>query len=67
MVPNGIGVDWYQLWREYEEGKTKEAIIVKHLDKFDMIAQAFEYEKKYNIGTSFTAHFWLISKPSIGF
>ncbi|VDN19052.1 unnamed protein product [Gongylonema pulchrum] len=54
MVPAATGSDWYSLWREYEMNATKEAMIVKHLDKFDMIAQAFHYEQKYNIGK---AHF----------
>ena len=31
--------------QEYEEGKSPEAILVKDLDMFDMIFQAFEYEK----------------------
>ena len=42
--------------QEYEEGVTPEAIVVKDLDKFDMIFQAFEYESgkiiyvyKYNL------------------
>jgi putative hydrolase of HD superfamily len=30
--------------QEYEEQKTPEARLVKELDKFDMILQAFEYE-----------------------
>ncbi len=30
--------------KEYEEGKTPEAVLVKDLDKFDMIFQAYEYE-----------------------
>ena len=30
--------------KEYEEGTSPEAILVKDLDKFDMIFQAFEYE-----------------------
>ena len=30
--------------QEYEEGVTPEAIVVKDLDKFDMIFKAFEYE-----------------------
>ncbi|KAI8079877.1 HD domain-containing protein [Halteromyces radiatus] len=33
------------LWHEYEEGKTPEALFVKDLDKFEMIVQALEYEK----------------------
>ncbi len=31
--------------QEYEDGKSPEAIVVKDLDKFDMIFQAYEYEK----------------------
>ena len=31
--------------QEYGEGKTTEAVLVKDLDKFDMVFQAFEYEK----------------------
>jgi putative hydrolase of HD superfamily len=34
-----------ELWLEYENGQTLEAQIVKDLDKFEMICQAFEYEK----------------------
>ncbi|KAI9179864.1 hypothetical protein H9P43_005196 [Blastocladiella emersonii ATCC 22665] len=35
------------LWLEYEEGTTPEARLVKDLDKFEMIVQAFEYEKQH--------------------
>ena len=31
--------------KEYEAGQTAEARVVKDLDKFDMVFQAFEYEK----------------------
>ena len=30
--------------QEYEKGESAEAILVKDLDRFDMIFQAFEYE-----------------------
>ncbi|KAI8969317.1 HD domain-containing protein [Mycotypha africana] len=33
------------LWYEYEEAKTQEALFVKDLDKFEMVVQALEYEK----------------------
>ncbi|CAG9536883.1 unnamed protein product [Cercopithifilaria johnstoni] len=49
MVPSTTGEDWYSLWQEYEGSETKEAKIVKHLDKFDMIVQAFHYEQRYGI------------------
>lgn len=35
---------YFMFFQEYEEQKTKEAKLVKDLDKFDMILQAFEYE-----------------------
>jgi putative hydrolases of HD superfamily len=35
----------YDLWVEYERAETKEALFVKDLDKFEMIVQAYEYEK----------------------
>ena len=31
--------------QDYEDGKSPEAVVVKDLDKFDMIFQAFAYEK----------------------
>lgn len=34
-----------ELWHEYEDAKTPEALFVKDLDKFEMIVQALEYEK----------------------
>lgn len=37
------------LWEEYENGLTAEALIVKDLDKFDMILQALEYEEQHHI------------------
>lgn len=38
----------FQIWifQEYENQETVEAKAVKDLDKFDMILQAFEYEKE---------------------
>jgi putative hydrolase of HD superfamily len=35
----------FQLWKEYEDSNTPEAKLVKDLDKFEMLVQAFEYEK----------------------
>lgn len=35
------------LWLEYEHATTPESLFVKDLDKFEMIQQAFEYEKRY--------------------
>jgi putative hydrolase of HD superfamily len=33
------------LWQEYEDLKTPEALLVKDIDRFDMILQATEYEQ----------------------
>ena len=34
----------YDLIQEYNDQKTPEAIVVKDIDRFEMILQAFEYE-----------------------
>lgn len=34
----------YDLWTEYEAQMTREAIMVKDLDRFEMLLQAYEYE-----------------------
>ncbi|WBW74654.1 GMP 5'-nucleotidase [Schizosaccharomyces osmophilus] len=36
-----------ELFLEYEHASTSEAKFVKDIDKFEMLAQMFEYEKKY--------------------
>uniref|UniRef100_A0A0K0D2Q2 HD_domain domain-containing protein n=1 Tax=Angiostrongylus cantonensis TaxID=6313 RepID=A0A0K0D2Q2_ANGCA len=41
-----VGEQWIEQWEEYETQETLEAKAVKHLDKLDMVAQAFEYERK---------------------
>lgn len=35
------------LFEEYEEQKTTEAVVVKNLDKLDMLLQAYEYLQQY--------------------
>ncbi|ESN90697.1 hypothetical protein HELRODRAFT_70944 [Helobdella robusta] len=45
LLPPKISDEIMDLWQEYEDQKTAEAKFVKDLDKFDMIFQAFEYEK----------------------
>lgn len=39
------GEEMYALYREYEKRQTPEAKFVKELDQFDMLLQAYEYEK----------------------
>jgi len=33
------------LFEEYEEGTTEEAVIVKDIDKYELLVQALEYER----------------------
>ena len=39
------------LWEEYEKAETPEALLVKDLDKFEMIVQALEYEESTLVPT----------------
>lgn len=48
-LPSEIKDIIYGLWKEYEEGATDEAKIVKDLDKYEMILQAYDYENKYGV------------------
>lgn len=41
----GIGKEYFLLWREYEERTSLESRIVKAADKLDLLLQAREYEK----------------------
>ncbi|KAL7275228.1 hypothetical protein RUND412_001843 [Rhizina undulata] len=47
-ISETIAKEFMDLWAEYEEGKTKEAVFVKDVDRFELICQTIEYEKKYN-------------------
>jgi len=39
------GDEFLKIWQEYEDQKTKEAIVLKQLDKFEMVLQALEYQE----------------------
>lgn len=41
-----LGRQVFELWLEYEEGTSSEALFVKELDKLEMIIQADEYERQ---------------------
>jgi putative hydrolase of HD superfamily len=45
MVGDPLGGELYYLWKEYEELMTPEALYCKDIDKFEMVMQAYEYEK----------------------
>ncbi|WP_048147114.1 HD domain-containing protein [Pyrococcus abyssi] len=40
--------EFYELYREYQEGKSLEAQLVKFADKIDMVLQAWQYELSGN-------------------
>lgn len=45
ILKDKLGNEFFDLWVEYEEGTSAEGKIVKEIDKFEMIVQAFEYEQ----------------------
>jgi putative hydrolase of HD superfamily len=45
-----------ELWKEFESGLTKEAQVVRRMDKLDMLIQAYLYEHQYEIRLD---SFWL--------
>lgn len=65
LCGNEMGHELFQLWVEYEDGKTKEAQFVKQLDKLEMLVQADEYEKEQDIDLSgfFTSTKGVFSTP----
>ena len=45
LLPGLQGKDIMDLWLEFEQGSTNEAIFVKEIDLLDLVMQALEYEK----------------------
>nr|CAD7261270.1 unnamed protein product [Timema shepardi]CAD7571781.1 unnamed protein product [Timema californicum] len=45
-LAGNAGEELFDLYKEYESQVTPEAKVVKELDRFDMVLQAFEYEKE---------------------
>lgn len=46
-IHESIAKEFLGLWKEYEEGETTEAVFVKDVDRFELVCQTIEYEKKY--------------------
>ena len=46
LLPNSIKKDWEKVWNELEARKTKEAKVIRNLDKLDMAIQALIYKKR---------------------
>lgn len=47
IVGAPLGVELYELWQEYEGQETIEALYCKDIDKFEMVMQAYEYERAH--------------------
>ena len=47
MIGDPLGKELYELWKEYEDQESREAIYCKDIDKFEMVVQAYEYEKMH--------------------
>jgi putative hydrolase of HD superfamily len=45
-LPPRVQRAWLALWRDYETGRSPEARLVAELDKLEMVAQAFAYERR---------------------
>lgn len=45
LMPTELRENYLAVWKEYQEGKTKEAKTVQQIDKIEMALQAKEYEK----------------------
>ncbi|PWN19832.1 hypothetical protein BCV69DRAFT_283938 [Microstroma glucosiphilum] len=45
--PAGLRIE--SLWHEYEDRQTPESLLVKDLDRFELLLQAVEYEGRYDI------------------
>lgn len=61
--------DMKELWLEYEEIRSPEAVYVKDIDKYEMIQQAWDYEQeyglKYNLDEFYVARL-AVKTPEIG-
>ena len=45
LLPSSISQKFSQLYEEYEARETAESKVVKELDRFDVMLQAFQYER----------------------
>eukprot|EP00127_Corallochytrium_limacisporum_P002983 Clim_evm30s144 gene=Clim_evmTU30s144 len=55
---SSFGHLFYDLWREYEAQETKEAQLVRQFDKFEMIVQAYEYERDQQLPSGYLQQFF---------
>ena len=45
-LPNPIKSQYQEIWNEYQENRTSEAMIVHQIDKLEMVLQAKSYQKQ---------------------
>lgn len=46
MLPSSVSRKFSQIYEEYETRETAESKVVKELDRFDVMLQAFQYERE---------------------
>jgi 5'-deoxynucleotidase YfbR-like HD superfamily hydrolase len=63
LLPEETSNEMRVLWKEFDERKTKEAKLVRDLDKLDMCMQALQYAKKH--GSAKFAEFFEDGKLNI--
>ncbi len=44
-LPANVKTEYLKVWREYQQGKTEEARLVRRIDKFELALQAARYAK----------------------
>ncbi|MBS7655241.1 HD domain-containing protein [Candidatus Bathyarchaeota archaeon] len=54
-LPFDLKRKYYKLWLDYKNGLSKEAKLIKELDKLEMVFQALIYEEKFNLNLE---EFW---------
>lgn len=55
----------FEIWKEYQEGKTEEAKFVKQVDKLETVLQALEYESKGNYSSKTLHHYYPYGRENI--
>ena len=58
LLPPPLRNEFHEIWEEFEEKKTKEAIFVKQVEVLEMLFQALEYEKDQNFEQDLTE--WIV-------
>ncbi len=61
-LPLNLKRKYYRLWLEYKNASSKEAKLIKELDKLEMVFQALIYEKKFTLNLE---EFWETTESEI--